>query len=217
MNTNTAKTNTAKTNTANAKESASATPAPQPRSVGLDVAYIAVFAALIWVAALLPPIPVGTVGVPITVQTLMIGLTGMVLGGWRGFAAALLYVVLGLIGLPVFSGGRGGLGVMAGPSAGYIIAFPLFALLVGLAARAIVKRFTGWKLWALLAVAGIVTSFLTVHPLGIAGIAINAQLPLDKAFIADLPFWPGDVVKNLLAAALAVMIHRAFPTVLVRR
>ena len=83
--------------------SAEARRAPQARSVGMDVAYIAVFAALIWVSALIPPIPVGGVGVPITVQTLTIAISGMVLGAWRAFAATGLYLVLGLIGLPVLS------------------------------------------------------------------------------------------------------------------
>lgn len=190
---------------------------PQPRSVGLDVAYIAVFAALIWVSALLPPIPVGGLGVPITIQTLTLGLTGMVLGGWRGFAATVLYVVLGLIGLPVFSGGRGGLTVLVGASAGYIVAFPFYTLVTGLISTVLVKRFRGWKLWALLAVAAIVVSSVILHPAGIVGMAINGQITLGQAFVFDLPFWPGDVLKAILAAGIAVMIHRAFPTVLVRR
>jgi biotin transport system substrate-specific component len=183
----------------------------------VDLALIAVFAAFIAVLAAMPPIPVGTVGVPITLQTLGIALCGMVLGPWRGFAATGLYVALGLVGLPIFSGFNGGLGVLAGPSAGYLLSFPLYALLCGLVAVFAVRRFSGAKLWAVLVIGGLLASFLTNHPFGILGMSINAELTLQQALIADMPFWPGDVVKNLVAAFLAVIVHRAFPQILRRR
>ena len=182
-----------------------------------DLAFIAVFTALVAVMAAMPAIPVGGAGVPITLQTLGIALCGMVLGPARGFLACALYLALGLIGLPIFSNYSGGLGVLAGPSAGYLVAFPLYALFVGMIAAWLVKRFRGWKLWALLVVAGVVTSFLTVHPLGIAGMAVNLGLTIPQAVVADMPFWPGDILKNVAAASLAVVVHRAFPGVLVRR
>ena len=182
-----------------------------------DLAFVAVFTALVAVMAAMPAIPVGGAGVPITLQTLGIALCGMVLGPARGFLACALYLALGLIGLPIFSNYSGGLGVLAGPSAGYLVAFPLYALFVGMIAGRLVKRFRGWKLWALLVVAGVVTSFLTVHPLGIAGMAVNLGLTIPQAVVADMPFWPGDILKNVAAAALAVVVHRAFPGVLVRR
>ena len=182
-----------------------------------DLAFVAVFTALVAVMAAMPAIPVGGAGVPITLQTLGIALCGMVLGPARGFLACALYLALGLIGLPIFSNFRGGLGVLAGPSAGYLVAFPLYALFVGMIAGRLVKRFRGWKLWALLVVAGVVTSFLTVHPLGIAGMAVNLGLTIPQAVVADMPFWPGDILKNAGAAALSVVVHRAFPGVLVRR
>ena len=182
-----------------------------------DLAFVAVFTALVAVMAAMPAIPVGGAGVPITLQTLGIALCGMVLGPARGFLACALYLALGLIGLPIFSNYSGGLGVLAGPSAGYLVAFPLYALFVGMIAAWLVKRFRGWKLWALLVVAGVVTSFLTVHPLGIAGMAVNLGLTTPQAIVADMPFWPGDIIKNAGAAALAVVVHRAFPGVLVRR
>src|SRR6185436_7957568 len=70
-------------------------------------------------------------GVPITLQTFAVILAGLVLGWRRGGLAALLYVVLGLAGLPIFSGGVGGVAVLAGPSVGYLLAFPLGAALAG--------------------------------------------------------------------------------------
>ena len=191
--------------------------AQRRQSTVTDLALVAVFAGVISAATLAPAIPVGAVGVPITLQTLAVALTAMILGPWRGFAATALYVIVGLAGLPVFAGGASGIGVLAKPSAGYLLAFPLAALLIGFLARAIVSRnqkSTGVR-WGLLFLAGLAGSFAFVHPMGIAGMAINAGLPVDKALMADLIYWPGDVIKNIAASAVAVAVHRAFPGLLV--
>ena len=182
-----------------------------------DLALVAVFAGVISAATLAPAIPAGAVGVPITLQTLAVALTAMILGPWRGFAATALYVIVGLAGLPVFAGGASGLGVLAKPSAGYLLAFPLAALLIGRLSRIVLKRTEGRRglRWSLLFLAGLAGSFVFVHPLGIAGIAINAQIPVDKAIIADLVYWPGDVLKNIVASFVALAVHRAFPSLLV--
>ncbi|TBT84717.1 biotin transporter BioY [Propioniciclava sinopodophylli] len=182
-----------------------------------DLALVAVFAGVISAATLAPAIPVGPVGVPITLQTLAVALTAMILGPWRGFAATALYVIVGLAGLPVFAGGASGLGVLAKPSAGYLLAFPLAALLIGFLTRIVLTRTEGRNglRWALLLLAGLAGSFAFVHPMGIAGIALNAGLPLDKAFLADLVYWPGDIIKNIAASFVALAVHRAFPGLLV--
>ncbi|WP_350269388.1 biotin transporter BioY [Brevibacterium sp. CBA3109] len=182
-----------------------------------DIALIAVFAALLAAFAMMPPIPVGPAGVPITLQTFAVALCGLVLGPWRGGAAVLLYVVLGLLGLPIFSGMSGGIGILAGPSAGYITSFTLYALAVGFVARWAIRRFRGSKLWIALFVGGLGSSLLLNHPLGILGMSINADLPLGVAAVADLAYWPGDIIKNVLAVSVALLIHRAFPDVLRRR
>ena len=181
-----------------------------------DLGLIAVFAALVAGSALVPGIAANVFGVPITFQTLAVMLTGLMLGPARGFAAVCLYTLLGLAGLPIFSQGRSGLGILAGPSAGYIIAFPIAAALVGWLATVVIRRTTRARaLWFFLAAT--VTSVLVVHTLGIVGIAINTKAGLGQAFMADLIFYPGDVIKNILAAVIAVSLHRAFPDVLVRR
>ncbi|SMX88913.1 biotin transporter BioY [Brevibacterium antiquum] len=182
-----------------------------------DIALIAVFAALLAAFAMMPPIPVGPAGVPITLQTFAVALCGLVLGPWRGGAAVLLYVVLGLLGLPIFSGMSGGIGILAGPSAGYITSFTLYALVVGFLARWAIRRFRGSKLWIALFVGALGSSLLLNHPLGILGMSINADLPLGVAAVADLAYWPGDIIKNVLAVSVALLIHRAFPDVLRRR
>lgn len=182
-----------------------------------DIALIAVFAALLAALAIMPPIPVGPAGVPITLQTFAVALCGLVLGPWRGAGAVLLYVVLGLLGLPIFSGMSGGIGVLAGPSAGYIMSFTLYALAVGFVSQWALRRFRGFGLAAVLFAGSLGSSLLINHPLGILGMSINAQLPLKVAAIADLAYWPGDILKTILAVSVALLIHRAFPDILRRR
>ncbi len=185
---------------------------PRTSRPATDLALIATFAALIAVCALLPAISVGG-AVPITLQTFAVMLAGAVLGARRGFLAVLLYLAVGAIGLPVFSGGAAGLAPFAGPSVGYLVGFPLAALATGF----FVERLPRARLASsipLIFLAGLGASFLFIHPLGILGMAWRADLTLGQAFIADLAFWPGDVVKNILMGIVATAVHRAFPTLL---
>ncbi|MDP9987457.1 biotin transport system substrate-specific component [Arthrobacter oryzae] len=183
---------------------------------GTDLGLIAVFAALVAAAALVPGLALNGFGVPITFQTLAVMLTGLVLGPARGFAAVGLYTLLGLAGLPIFSQGRSGLAILAGPSAGYIMAFPIAAFVVGWLATLVIRRTTNARaLWFFLSATA--TSIVFVHTLGVIGIAMNSKATLEQAFMSDLVFYPGDIIKNVLAAAIAVALHRAFPDVLVRR
>lgn len=185
-----------------------------------DLGLIAVFAALVAGSALIAAVPVGGIGVPITVQTLAVMLTGLALGPGRAFAAVGLYVLLGLAGLPIFSGGRSGLGILAGPSAGYIIGFPLAAAAAGWLAVVVLRRTAGrpGKIRAvLLFAAAMVSSIIFVHGLGILGMMVNAKLSLSAAFLADLVYYPGDLIKNVLAVTIALSLHKAFPDLLLRR
>ena len=98
-----------------------------------DICYIGLFVALTAVLAQISiPLPGG---VPLTLQTFIIPLTGLVLGAKRGTIAACIYVLLGAVGVPVFAGFSGGFGAIAGPTGGFIISFPLMALAAGLAAK----------------------------------------------------------------------------------
>lgn len=180
-----------------------------------DLALVAVFAGLIGAFSLIPAVPLPG-GVPITLQTLAICLTAMILGAWRGMLATALYLAVGLAGLPIFAQGRAGPGVLAGPSAGYLISFPVYALVVGFGAQWVLRRISGrWRglaLWG----AGLVGSVLVVHPWGVVGLVINAGLSWRAALSIDLVFWPGDLLKTAVAAAIAVTVHRAFPRLIPR-
>lgn len=178
-----------------------------------DLALVAVFAALIAAFALVPGIPIGPV--PITLQTLAVALTGMVLGPLRGFLATALYLLVGFAGLPVFAGGAAGLGVLGKPSIGYLLSFPVAALVTGALARVALGRRRLVPLWLFLS--GLTASVLVIHPAGIVGLMSILHLDLAKAIAIDLPFWPGDLAKNFVAAAIAVAVHRAFPALLALR
>lgn len=185
------------------------------RRPALDLALIASFAALIAACAVLPAIQLGGL-VPVTLQTFGVLLAGAVLGPRRGFLAVLLYLALGAIGLPVFSGGAAGLGVFAGPTAGYLVAFPIAALLCGAVVERLPRRSVAHSI-PLLAIAGVASSLLTIHPMGIAGLVLLGGMPLEQAAFLDLAFIPGDIVKNVVMALAATAVHRAFPELLLSR
>lgn len=183
------------------------------RNPSTDIALIAAFAALVAVCALLPAIKVAG-PVPITLQTFAVLLSGAVLGMRRGFLAVLLYVVAGAAGLPIFSGGAAGLAVLTGPTAGYLVGFPLAAALCG----AIVERLPRRSLVGAVPIfcAGLLSSALFIHTLGMAGLVIRADLTWAQAWDVDKIFWLGDVLKNIAMALAATAVHRAFPDMLAR-
>ena len=195
----------------------SATTAPTVRSFApADLAYVAVFAALIAALALTPPIPIGSLGVPITLQTLGVALAGLCLGAWRGAAAVGLYLLVGLAGLPVFSGGRAGLAVLVGPTGGYLVAFLFSTFAVGLVAQWAVRR--GLSRWTpVLFFLGVFAArVLIIWPLGVAGIARAVGKPIGEIWLSDLAFWPGDILKGIVASVIAFAVHKAFPRLLGR-
>lgn len=174
-----------------------------------DLAYIALFAALTAVLGLLPAVPVPAMPVPITAQTLGVMLAGAVLGARRGFLALLLFLALVAMGLPVLAGGRGGLSVFVGPSAGFLYAWPLGALVTGLLTEALWRRLT--LAWAL--VATMAGGIVVVYAVGIPFLSVFTDVSLATAFTGSLAFLPGDVVKAVVAAMVAVAVRRAYPVI----
>ena len=182
------------------------------RSTSTDLALIAGFAALVAVCAILPSINVAG-PVPITLQTFAVLLSGAVLGARRGFLAVVLYLVVGAAGLPVFSGGASGLGVFSGPTMGYLLGFPLAAALCGFVVERLPRRAIQTSI-PLIFLAGLVSSALAIHTLGMAGLVWRADLTWAQAFDIDKVFWIGDALKNVAMAVVATAVHRAFPDLL---
>ncbi|NUB43984.1 biotin transporter BioY [Fertoebacter nigrum] len=175
-----------------------------------NLTHIALFAALIAVLGLVPKIDL--VAVPITAQSLGIMLCGTVLGAKRGALAVLLFLALVALGLPLLAGGRGGLGVFVGPSAGYLVGFPLGAFVAGW----IVEKWSAPI--GIAALAGAFAGGIVVVTLcGIAGMALVLGKTLPEATLLALPFLAGDLLKVAICAALTRGLARLRPEALLSR
>lgn len=187
-------------------------------STGPQLARIAVMTALIAVLGVMPGIPVPGIAVPITLQTLGVMLAGLVLGPWAGAASVLLLHALVAMGLPLLAGGKGGLGVFAGPTVGYLVGWVVGAAVVGLVFRALRGRTdrpagTG-RLALAAAVACVLGGIVTVYAFGIPGVSLITGLPLDAAALGNVAFLPGDALKAALAIVLVVGLAKAYPRAL---
>ncbi|PIF00624.1 MAG: biotin transporter BioY [Propionibacterium sp.] len=183
------------------------------QKLGTNIALIAVFAALIAVSTLIPPLfAVG--GVPFTFQVIPVLLAPMVLGPWQGTLANALYVFAGLAGLPIFAKQSSGIAVLLGPTGGYIVGFIVSAAVVGLLASLALKyRATGAVAVGAMTVAGIV-GVLVIHLAGVIGFMVNLGLGFSKGVLATLPFLPLGLLKAVVAAIIALAVIKAFPRLL---
>lgn len=190
------------------------TPAAPParRSSTTDLALITTFAAVIGVCAVLPAIN-GSASVPFTLQMIGVFLAGAVLGPVRGFLAVALYLAVATAGVPIFTQGQAGPGVWAGATGGYLLAFPLAALLVGLAARLVVRRQPAVFVAVVTVVAAVVT-VAVVGTVGTLGMARALDVSLAVAWGYATPFFLADFAKGAIAAVVAAAVHRAFPQLL---
>lgn len=172
---------------------------------------IALFAALIVVLSLIPPIPLPAIPVPITLQTLGAMLAGAMLGPLRGALACLLYLALAAIGLPVLPGGRGGLGAFVGPTGGFLVGLVAGACVTGWLARRLAARARGAAQAAAYVLACVVGGILVVYAFGVPWLAVVAKMELAKAALAVAVFLPGDVAKALVAGWVAWRVERVWP------
>ena len=176
-----------------------------------SLTHIALFAALIAILGLVPKIDLAA-GVPITAQSLGVMLCGTVLGARRGALAVVLFLVLVAVGLPLLSGGRGGLGVFASPSVGFLIGFPIAALVAGW----VMERTTLAP--GVAATAGAVIGGIGVlYIFGIAGMALMLDTSLTEASYLAFAFLPGDAVKVVLAGMITQSLARMRPASLLSR
>jgi biotin transport system substrate-specific component len=175
-------------------------------TVERSLTLIALFAALIAALAFVPSVQLVS-GVPISAQSLGVMLCGTVLGARRGALAVLLFLALVAAGLPLLSGGRGGLGVFAGPTVGYLVGFPVGAFVIGRLAGRFAQPMGFWPA-TLAALAG---GVVVVNALGILGMWWRLDLTFPQAVVAAAPFMPGDIVKAVLAGAITQGLSRARP------
>lgn len=162
-------------------------------AVGLGTLVVALAAQVV--------VPVPFSPVPMTLQPLAVLVVGGLLGAAGGLAALVLYLLLGILGLPVFAGGASGGLHLVGPTGGYLLAFPVAAALTGaLAGRSNGAR--GSVLRVLLACA---LGMVIIHIGGVAQLALlggDTGLAFRVGFV---PFLTGDLVKIGLAAAVILL------------
>ena len=162
----------------------------------LDLTLTALFAVIICVCSWLS-IPSA---IPFTLQTFAVFLALLVLGGKRGTTAIFLYILLGAVGLPVFHSFTGGLGILIGPSGGYITGFLLLSLTYWL-----ITKKAGEKLWikALALLAGLLLCYI----IGCAQFALVSDVSVKSAVLTCvLPFILPDLLKLILSTLLSVKI-----------
>lgn len=176
-----------------------------------SLALIALFAALIAGLGLVPKLTLAF-GVPITAQTLGVMLCGTVLGARRGALAVLLFLGLVALGLPLLAGGRGGLGVFATPSVGFLLGWPVGAFVTGL----IAERLNG-SLAVSASIASVVGGIVVIYAFGIPGMAYMLDKTLAEASLLVTAFIPGDVVKAVLAGLITSGLARARPASVLSR
>ncbi len=172
------------------------------RSGASSLAYIALGSALICVSAWIAiPWPI-----PFTLQTLGVFLVLELLGGAGGTAAVLIYVAMGMLGLPVFSGFQGGLGVLLGPTGGFIVGFaaagPIYWLITRAGRRSRITR-----------ILAMTAGLLVCYTLGCVRYAFGYTSSTIAGFSAAvmqcvLPFIIPDIIKLLSAYVLAGIIRR---------
>lgn len=173
-----------------------------------DLVLMGLFAAVMAALGLLPKVTLGF-GVPITAQSMGVMLAGAILGARRGAGALAIFVVLVALGLPLLAGGRGGLGIFAGPSGGFVIGFILGAYLTGLMAERLpigsdMLRFS---------LASVIGGIGGVYLLGIPHWVLITDSSLMHVLLVSLNFIPGDLIKAGIAALVATAVYRGYPVI----
>lgn len=166
-----------------------------------EMALIAVMAAVTCIMGPLSiPIPFSVV--PISLTNLAVYLAIYVLGCRRGTLSYLVYLLLGLVGVPVFSGFSGGVGKLFGPTGGYLLGFIFMALICGWA----IDHFSCKLVPSFI---GMLLGTVVCYAFGTAWLAYQANLTFMAALAAGvLPFIPGDLAKMVIAAVLGLQIRR---------
>lgn len=172
------------------------------RGIIMDVVLVAAGAALTAIAA---QVVVPLWPVPITGQTLAVLLVGSSLGALRGTLSMLLYAVLGIAGLPVFSEASSGMSIILGPTGGYIIGFVFAAAFTGWIAQ------RSWDRKILRSILGFLGGTVVTFAIGLPWLSFTLGLNLEQTLNAGLyPFIIGGIVKMVIAASVMTLGWRFF-------
>ena len=167
------------------------------------IALTALFAALT-AAGTFIAIPIGPV--PIVLQNLFAILSGLILGPLLGSAAVGLFLLAGILNLPVFAGATGGIARFAGPTGGFLVGYLLAAFTAGLIAG---RPRPNEKIPLPRIIAAVIAGFLVVYVPGVAWLKISRDLSWARAFMAGfVPFIIGDTLKGIVAVLIARRLRR---------
>lgn len=164
------------------------------------IVFTALFAALTAVCGFIS-IPVPGTPIPIVLQNMLVVLTGLMLGPVWGVAATVLFLAAGALGLPVFSGGTGGVARLIGPTGGFLYGYALATLAAGLIAQ---RPKYGVRTPVLRLVLATVLGFVVMYIPGV----LHFMRVMDKTFsqtmtLCVVPYIPGDIVKMVVAVLLS--------------
>ena len=166
--------------------------------------FTALFAALIAVSGFIS-VPLPGTPVPIVLQNMMPVLAGALLGGIQGAGATGLFLLAGILGLPVFSGGRSGLAHLLGPTGGFCIGYFIAA---GATGFYIGKPSLNQKTSIVKIIGGCILGFVLIYIPGLAQFIKVKHKSLTEALaLACIPYLPGDAVKAALTVILAVKLR----------
>jgi len=168
-----------------------------------DMAETAVMAALLCV---LGPFSIPLGPVPLSLATLGVMLSVYILGTGKGTIACLIYLVMGAIGLPVFSGFSGGFAKIAGPTGGYLIGYIFLALIAG----CFIQRFND-KIW--MQFLGMCLGTAVLYAIGTVWLARVTGMSFSEALAAGvIPFVAGDLVKIVVSIFLGRAVKKRLPS-----
>jgi len=153
-------------------------------------------------------IPLPFSPVPITGQTFGVMLAGSLLGARAGFCSMLLFLITGAAGMPVFAGARAGIGVLAGPTGGFLLGFPLAAYVIG---RLAYGPRSGKGILPLV-LANLAGGIVIIYALGtVQLVLVTGMDPIAALGVGTLPFIPGDLLKVAVAAVVARRVRVVLP------
>lgn len=168
------------------------------KSTVSDFCFIGIMAAVTAVMAQIAiPMPMG---VPMTMQTFAVTSAGIILGSRRGALSMLVYLLIGVVGVPVFSNFTGGLPSLVGPTGGFLVSFPIMAYLIGLGIE-----FKNRLLFVLLLILGTLSNYIigVLFYTVITGSSVIAGITA-----CVLPFIPTAVLKAILASILGIQVKQ---------
>lgn len=167
-----------------------------------DLVYTALMAAIICVLGLVPGVPLPIMPVPIVLQNIGIFLAGIILGRKLGTLSVVIFLLLAAVGLPVLSGGRGGIGAFAGPSAGFLFLYPFVAFFIGWVRDKYLHKIN----FIILFVVTLVVGVLGLDILGTIIMGFITNIPVKESIKLSLAFMPGDIIKAIIASLVGATI-----------